>query len=162
MLLALAPQGSFAAVHDGRIVGTAIGIDYRGFSWIAMMLVEPAYRGRGLGRRLLEAALESVPTDTPVRLDATPMGRPLYQAYGFEDECAITRWTSDTTDASDAALREDATARVAARRPPLAAPDFARLAGHDRHVFGGDRARGARVGVDRRPRVRARPRAAGR
>ncbi len=49
MLLRIAPSGSFAAVADGRVVGTAIGIDYGRFGWIAMMLVDPAYRGRGLG-----------------------------------------------------------------------------------------------------------------
>src|SRR5215203_1478379 len=47
LLIDLAPAGSFAASIGNRIVGTAIGIDYGGFSWIAMMLVEPAYRGRG-------------------------------------------------------------------------------------------------------------------
>ena len=85
-LMALAPGGCFAAVGEDRVVGTAIGIDYGGFGWIAMMLVDPAYRGRGLGRRLLEAAMGAVPADRPIRLDATPMGRPLYQASGFEDE----------------------------------------------------------------------------
>jgi len=47
MLLRLAPAGSFAAVDDGRIVGTAIGIDYGAFGWIAMMLVDE--RGRLAG-----------------------------------------------------------------------------------------------------------------
>ena len=45
MLLQLAPAGAFAAVSDARgvsIVGTAIGIDYGAFAWIAMMLVDPA------------------------------------------------------------------------------------------------------------------------
>ena len=56
MLLQLAPAGSFAAVADDRIVGTAIGIDYGTFGWIAMMLVDPAWRGRGIGARLLEEA----------------------------------------------------------------------------------------------------------
>ena len=64
-LLRLAPRGSFAAIVDGRIVGTAIGIDYRTFGWIAMMLVDPAYRGRGLGGRLLEA------TDSTFALSGT-------------------------------------------------------------------------------------------
>jgi len=61
MLLLLAPAGSFAAVDDGRIVGTAIGIDYGAFGWIAMMLVDHGWRGRGVGSRLLEAAMGGVP-----------------------------------------------------------------------------------------------------
>src|SRR5215213_8295044 len=40
LLIDLAAAGSFAASSGNRIVGTAIGIDYGGFSWIAMMLVE--------------------------------------------------------------------------------------------------------------------------
>src|SRR5688572_24633414 len=60
LLLRLAPEGAFAALIEGRIVGTAIGIDYGGFAWIAMMLVDPAYRRCGLGARLLEAAMDAV------------------------------------------------------------------------------------------------------
>lgn len=91
MLLQLAPAGAFTAVAVDRIVGTAIGIDYGTFGWIAMMLVDPAWRGRGLGARLLEAAMGAIPPGIPVRLDATPLGRPLYRRYGFEDEASLTR-----------------------------------------------------------------------
>lgn len=91
MLLQLAPAGGFAAAIDGTIVGTAIGIDYGTFGWIAMMLVDPAWRGRGLGARLLEAAIGAVRPEIAIRLDATPLGRPLYRRYGFEDEDALTR-----------------------------------------------------------------------
>src|SRR6266542_413649 len=95
MLLQLAPAGSFAAVADGRIIGTAIGIDYGAFGWIAMMLVDQACRGRGLGARLLEAAMGAVPPGIPIRLDATPLGRPLYQRYGFADEAGLTRHVAE-------------------------------------------------------------------
>ena len=110
MLLQLAPAGSFAAVADDRIVGTAIGIDYGTFAWIAMMLVDPAWRGRGLGARLLEAAIGAVPPEIPIRLDATPRGRPLYQRYGFEDEVQLTRHVAESSrpsvdNASDIASR---------------------------------------------------------
>ena len=92
MLFRLAPDGCFAAEADGRIVGSAIGIDYSSYGWIAMMLVEPAYRGRGVGGALLEAAMGAIPAELPIRLDATPLGRPLYQHHGFEDEATLTRY----------------------------------------------------------------------
>jgi GNAT superfamily N-acetyltransferase len=92
MLFRLAPDGSFAAEADGRIVGSAIGIDYGSYGWIAMMLVEPAYRGRGVGGALLEAAMGAIRAELPIRLDATPLGRPLYQRHGFEDEATLTRY----------------------------------------------------------------------
>ena len=98
MLLQLAPAGGFAATAgNGTIVGTAIGIDYGTFGWIAMMLVDPAWRGRGLGARLLEAALGAIPPGIPIRLDATPLGRPLYRRYGFEDEETLTRHVRPAT-----------------------------------------------------------------
>ena len=97
-LLAIAPEGSFAASADGHIVGTAIGIDYGGFGWIAMMLVDPAWRGRGVGRRLLQAAMDAIPGDRPIRLDATPMGRPLYQSFGFRDETRLSRHVAEPSD----------------------------------------------------------------
>jgi GNAT superfamily N-acetyltransferase len=136
MLLRLAPGGSFAATIDGRIIGTAVGIDYGGFAWIAMMLVDPAWRGRGVGRRLLEAAMMSVPSDRPIRLDATPMGRPLYQRYGFADEALLARHVTDASRpaASAAPPRESA---LVVR--PLTAADLPNVAARDREVFGGDR-----------------------
>jgi GNAT superfamily N-acetyltransferase len=129
MLLRLAPSAAFAALVDRRLVGTAIGIDYGGFAWIAMMLVDPSHRGRGIGRRLLEAAMGAVPSDRPIRLDATPMGRPLYQQYGFEDEARLTRHVIPR------ARPRDASARL--RRLTIA--DLKNLAGRDSHVFGGNR-----------------------
>ena len=92
MLFRLAPDGCFSAEADDRIVGSAIGIDYGSYGWIAMMLVEPAYRGRGVGGALLEAAMGAIRAELPIRLDATPLGRPLYQRHGFEDEGTLTRY----------------------------------------------------------------------
>ena len=90
-LTELAPSGSFVALDGQRIVGTAIGIDYVRCGWIAMMLVDPGYRGRGLGARLLEAALGAIPERLPIGLDATPLGRPLYEHHGFVLETSLTR-----------------------------------------------------------------------
>jgi ribosomal protein S18 acetylase RimI-like enzyme len=143
MLLRLAPAGAYAAFVDRRdasdisLVGTAIGIDYGAFAWIAMMLVDPGYRGRGLGQRLLEAAMDAVPSSLPIRLDATPLGRSLYRRYGFEDEAALTRRVID-----DARIAEP---RVARTRPapfavqPLTDADLAIIVEQDRETFGGTR-----------------------
>ena len=148
LLLALAPDGSFAAVGDGRIVGTAMAIDYQGFAWIAMMLVDPAWRGRGVGRRLLEAAIESVPSNRPIRLDATPMGRPLYLSYGFEDESPLTRYVTEaSTQGASAAEGDAGPAGVRA----LTVADLPRVIACDRQVFGGDRAALLRLVRDRAP-----------
>ena len=149
MLLQLAPAGSFAAIADGRIVGTAIGIDYGAFGWIAMMLVDPAWRGRGIGARLLEEAMGAVPPEIPIRLDATPLGRPLYRAIRLRRRG-----------------RADASCRRAVEPPCRPGHPTSRRV----HVRGSDRGRSAgreragRSGLRRppphRPRVGARWRAA--
>ena len=130
MLLRLAPAGAFAAVVDQFIVGTAIGIDYGAFAWIAMMLVDPTYRGRGVGRRLLEAAIDAVPSSFPIRLDATPLGRPLYERYGFEDEAALSRYVVHR-----ATQRPPAPCAV----QPLTDADLALVVEQDRKAFSGSR-----------------------
>jgi ribosomal protein S18 acetylase RimI-like enzyme len=147
MLLRLAPAGAFAAfverrdvsdISDVSLGGTAIGIDYGAFTWIAMMLVDPAYRGRGLGQRLLQAAMDAVPSSLPIRLDATPLGRPLYQRYGFQDEATLSRHVID-----DARLAEPRDARTEPAPfvvQPLTDPDLALVLEQDRETFGGTRA----------------------
>ena len=135
MLLRTAPAGAFGAIHAGRLVGTAIGIDYGGFGWIAMMLVDPAYRSRGLGARLLESAMGAIPAERPIRLDATPAGRPLYERYGFGDEAVLSRQVAAAADRGDAAGA--AVSRSEVR--PMAASDVAAVADHDEAVFGGRR-----------------------
>lgn len=129
MLLRQAPAGSFVATTNGRIVGTAIGIDYGAFGWIAMMLVDPAHRGQGVGRCLLEAAMDALPSDRPIRLDATPMGRPLYQRHGFEDEAMLTRHVI-----SNATSRNESSPVR-----PLTAADLQIVTEQDGEVFGGNR-----------------------
>ncbi|MBW6456774.1 MAG: GNAT family N-acetyltransferase [Trueperaceae bacterium] len=94
-LLTLAPDGVFGAFDDGRLVATSSVVAYGdALAWIGMMIVEEGHRGRGLGKRLLDAALAS-PTITPgatVGLDATDLGAPLYRARGFVDAEPIDRW----------------------------------------------------------------------
>ena len=138
MLLAIAPDGSFGAIEEDRVIGTAIGIDYGAFGWIAMMLVEPRHRGRGIGRRLLEAALQAIAPGRPVRLDATPMGRPLYAQYGFADESVLTRRVADR-EAVRRRLREDPAPGWTAS--PLDRSALHGVLAADRSVFGADRSR---------------------
>lgn len=134
MLLRLAPAGSFAAIAEGRVAGTAIGIDYGTFGWIAMMLVDPARRGRGLGARLLEAAMSALPPGIPIRLDATPLGRPLYQRYGFEDEVMLTRHVAEPSR-----RQLDGADGVTHHVRSLTTADLPAVTALDRRVFGADR-----------------------
>jgi len=94
-LLTLAPDGVFGAFETGRLVASSSVVAYGGaLAWIGMMIVDAAYRGRGLGKQLLDAALASptVPPGATIGLDATDMGAPLYRARGFVDVDPIDRW----------------------------------------------------------------------
>jgi ribosomal protein S18 acetylase RimI-like enzyme len=136
MLLRLSPGGALAALIDTSVVGTAIGIDYGGFAWIAMMLVDPAYRGRGIGRRLLEAAMEAMPRHLRIRLDATPLGRPLYQRYGFEDEATLSRHVRDGSSRRLGSMSDPADSH---RVRPLTPSDLETVVEGDVETFGGAR-----------------------
>jgi len=132
LLIELAPSGSFVARDHDRVIGTAIGIDYVHCGWIAMMLVAPEYRGRGLGARLLEAAMAAIPTRLPIRLDATPLGRPLYERHGFLLETPLTRYVRPAGIPAPT-LANDVV--------PLTPADLQEVAGIDAAIFGGIRSR---------------------
>ena len=94
--LEASPGGCFAAEEDGRVCGTVTTISFeRRFAWVGMVLVDPEYRNRGIGTRLLERAIEhlddlKIPA---IKLDATPQGKPLYEKLKFVSEYEIERWT---------------------------------------------------------------------
>lgn len=130
LVLHLAPGGAIAADRDGTVVGTAVTVPYDpGVGWVALVLVDPAERGRGIGRALLNEALSRAPAGHALRLDATPAGRRLYATLGFRDEFGLAR------------LRRQDVARAAAPATvaPLDAHDWAEIAALDRRVFGADR-----------------------
>lgn len=90
--LSFAPGGALAAEEHGHVIGTVATVPYGQFTWISMVLVDPAARGRGVGRLLLERGLALVPENVTARLDATPAGEPLYRTLGFEPEHGLARW----------------------------------------------------------------------
>jgi ribosomal protein S18 acetylase RimI-like enzyme len=78
--------GSFVACVDGRPVGMGGCIPDEPGAWsIVSMWVDPAARGLGIGRRVLEHLLATLPEDAEVRLwvvDDNP-ARGLYESLGF-------------------------------------------------------------------------------
>lgn len=123
------PCGCFVAEMEGRVVGTSTTIVYEDrFAWIGMVLVDPEFRGRGIGTRLLEKAIEQldgVGVQT-MKLDATPQGRPIYQKLGFQSEYEIERWL----------LTRAAPMNALSAEPSPVSDDALRL---DREIFGADR-----------------------
>jgi GNAT superfamily N-acetyltransferase len=95
-----APHGAIVAMDAARIIGSAATLPYGPFTWVSMVLVDPAARGRGVGTLLLERVLSLVPTGSVARLDATPLGEPLYRKLGFTPEYGLARWFLDRPDAT--------------------------------------------------------------
>jgi ribosomal protein S18 acetylase RimI-like enzyme len=78
-----------------KVIGTATAMNYSGeVAWIGMVLVEKAYRGRGIGKMLLSNLLNRLNSFKSVKLDATPAGQPLYEKLGFKNEYHIHRMTT--------------------------------------------------------------------
>jgi GNAT superfamily N-acetyltransferase len=103
--LDLQPDGCFAAEWNGDIVGTTVTSIFGSVAWVAMVLVEESVRGRGIGKALLNHALNfldrrQVPT---VRLDATPLGLPLYERLGFVEQFRLARYAGMLSPASEGA-----------------------------------------------------------
>ena len=93
--LSASPEGCFVAEHQGRVVGTATSIVYEGrFAWIGMVIVDPQYRGQGIGTALLQRVIRYLDSRRVpcIKLDATPQGKPVYEKLGFVSEYGIERW----------------------------------------------------------------------
>lgn len=92
--LDLGPGGGFVAVSGGRVVGSVTSCRFVAVGWIAMLLVEPAQRGAGIGRGLMSQALDRLDAHgvQSVRLDATESGRPLYESLGFAVDFPLHRY----------------------------------------------------------------------
>jgi GNAT superfamily N-acetyltransferase len=99
-LLALEPNGCFGAVRDGRLVGTTTTTTYGELAWIGMVLVDPQQRCQGIAAHLMDVALEylSGKVET-IKLDATALGQPVYEKFGFEVESEIERWAGTAQSA---------------------------------------------------------------
>jgi len=94
-LLRLEPQGCFCATLDGGVVGTSTTTTYGSdLAWIGMVLVDPEYRKRGIGKRLMQVALDYLRdiNVATVKLDATQQGQPVYEGLGFKFESRVERW----------------------------------------------------------------------
>ncbi|MFT4218356.1 MAG: GNAT family N-acetyltransferase [Micropruina sp.] len=69
---------------DGAGVGTAASIATARVNNIGAVAVLPAFRRRGIGSALTEAAVAVAP-GVPATLAATPVGRGVYRRLGFRD-----------------------------------------------------------------------------
>jgi GNAT superfamily N-acetyltransferase len=134
-LLAWEPGGCFVAERDGQVVGTVTTTVYgTRLGWVGMLLVDSAVRRQGVGRALLAHALdwlEKVRGARTSALDATPLGKTLYDGMGFADQFSLQRYEGTAPPAAHAPAMSGLRLPGANDLPALAALDAA--------VFGADR-----------------------
>lgn len=130
------PRGSFAIELDGAVRGTAATMNYQHrFAWVGMVLVDPDYRGRGIGTDLLKQCIEYLDAiGMPcVKLDATPLGKPIYEKLGFSTEYELERWTLKRAPVDAASAKQTESEEA------MPAPLFEFVLKADGEAFGADR-----------------------
>jgi GNAT superfamily N-acetyltransferase len=92
--LAHDPEGCFLATVGDIPAGIVAATRFRDTGWIGELIVDPDYRGRGMGTLLMEHAvgfLEASGLGT-LRLEADPAGIPIYEKLGFVHEFESPRF----------------------------------------------------------------------
>ena len=119
---------------EGTLVATAAALPYAAFGFVAMVLVTPVWRKRGLATGLVEAAIGSLRERglVPV-LDATPAGASVYGRLGFKRIFDLCRWERITTSDSHRLRGLDPTER------PAVIPCVGVFARLDAGAFGAER-----------------------
>jgi GNAT superfamily N-acetyltransferase len=134
--LSMQPDGCFVAEWNGMPVGTTVACIFDNVAWLAMVLVDAAARGKGIGGALIRHALTFVERAgvRTVRLDATPLGRPLYEKFGFMQDYELSRY--------EGVLRtpaESYPSRTAALVRTAQSTEYLQLFALDQAVVGADR-----------------------
>jgi len=107
------------------------------FGWLGNVVVDASFRGRGVARALLRAALEDLGAANAAWLDASDMGMPLYEKAGFEPRSRVVEWRATVRAEEDAGEKNDFDAFGV---DVSSADVFGALARLDASVFGADRA----------------------
>ncbi|TWC17525.1 acetyltransferase (GNAT) family protein [Pseudomonas sp. SJZ085] len=72
----------FVAEDGDRLIGTAFTCPQGAYATIGLVIVSDDYQGQGIGRKLMDLALEACTPRTAI-LNATLAGAPLYISQGF-------------------------------------------------------------------------------
>ncbi len=126
------PDGWFVASQGERLVGTVGATNYGTFAHIGLMAVHPEAQRQGIGLALMQFVLARLEEQriTQVWLDASKMGRPLYEKLGFVpyDETFIFQ-----REVNSASLKSSS------RIQAISVRELDELIQCDKDVFGADR-----------------------
>ncbi len=105
-LLALSPEGCFAAEEEGRVVGVLTTTSYQSLAFLGAVIVSPELRGQGVGRLLMQTALLHLAAShiETVRLNAYLDVVRFYERLGFHGEYEVIRWRASRAPEPSAAV----------------------------------------------------------
>jgi len=79
-------------IHDGKLVGFIRGVtDQATFTWVCDVIVDPEYRGKGLGKWIVQCFLEHPDLQTVSHHLCTKDAHALYEEFGFQRIEAMRR-----------------------------------------------------------------------
>lgn len=133
--MSLEPAGCFVGEVEGSVVSTATTINYAGrFGWIGMILVDPAFRRRGIATEMMDRCIRYLEAENCAcqKLDATDAGAKVYEKIGFQVEYEVERWVREP---SPVFSQESGVVS------PFRVEDVGLVAQMDEQAFGADRTR---------------------
>ena len=84
---------------QGELISSAALIPYdNNLASIGMVIVNENYRGYGLGKKVMQACIDTVPHNVTIMLAATEEGYPLYKKLGFQSVTCIHKLISDNNN----------------------------------------------------------------
>jgi ribosomal protein S18 acetylase RimI-like enzyme len=123
------PDGCLIAEADGTPIGIAVATDFGGAGFIGEVIVLAAWRGRGVGRRLVDQAMVYLHEcgAHSIYLDGVVKAVSLYERAGFRRVCRSKRFYGWLTGRTSPEVR------------PMRAEDMETVSTVDRQAFGADR-----------------------
>ena len=127
--LAYDPHGCFIAAEGERRLGICVATYYGRIGFVGELIVVEAVRGRGIGKQLLEHAVQYLQNRgaQTIFLDGVPAAVPLYERIGFCRVCRSLRFCGKLQGRSYPWVRA------------MRAEDTLAVADLDRRAFGADR-----------------------
>jgi len=82
-----------SAWDDDRMIGFArVVTDFSTFAWLCDVIVDPACRGGGIGKAMVEALMGREDLSTVRWMLGTRDAHTLYERYGFQTSTETDRW----------------------------------------------------------------------